>query len=80
MNENQATPSGSSPRRQPWNKGKLIGARPPLRASHVWSIRTRAISGQSRACHELCCCPSIERRKRLYIVQGLFLFQRDGEY
>jgi integrase len=25
----------------PWNKGKLIGARPPLRSKHVWSIRTR---------------------------------------
>ena len=27
--------------RMPWNKGKLIGARPPLRPKHVWSIRTR---------------------------------------
>ena len=26
---------------QPWNKGKLIGAKPPLRPSHVWSIRTK---------------------------------------
>lgn len=41
MNENEAVPSGSPPRRQPWNKGKLIGAKPPLRASHVWSIRTK---------------------------------------
>src|SRR5258708_18138630 len=31
----------SPPRRTPWNKGKLIGARPPLRSKHVWSIRTR---------------------------------------
>ena len=32
----------SSPnKRTPWNKGKLIGARPPLRPKHVWSIRTR---------------------------------------
>jgi integrase len=30
-----------SPRRSPWNKGKLIGAKPPLRPSHVWSIRTK---------------------------------------
>ena len=29
------------PRRVPWNKGKLIGAKPPLRSKHVWSIRTR---------------------------------------
>jgi integrase len=28
-------------RHAPWNKGKLIGARPPLRSKHVWSIRTR---------------------------------------
>ena len=26
-----------------WNKGKLIGARPPLRPKHVWSIRTRLL-------------------------------------
>jgi integrase len=24
----------------PWNKGKLIGPRPPLRQKHVWAIRT----------------------------------------
>jgi integrase len=24
-----------------WNKGKLIGAKPPLRPKHVWSIRTK---------------------------------------
>ena len=27
--------------RQPWNKGKLIGPKPPLQPRHVWSIRTR---------------------------------------
>ena len=27
--------------RHPWNKGKLTGAKPPLRPSHVWSIRTK---------------------------------------
>ena len=26
---------------QPWNKGKLIGAKPPLRQKHVWAIRTK---------------------------------------
>jgi hypothetical protein len=24
-----------------WNKGKLIGPKPPLKPKHVWSIRTR---------------------------------------
>jgi integrase len=29
------------PRRTPWNNGKLVGAKPPLKPSHVWSIRTK---------------------------------------
>lgn len=28
------------PKRVPWNKGKLTGAKPPLRQKHVWAIRT----------------------------------------
>src|SRR3977135_559696 len=28
-------------KRLPWNKGKLTGAKPPLRPKHVWSIRTK---------------------------------------
>ncbi|SED16246.1 hypothetical protein [Bradyrhizobium erythrophlei] len=28
-------------RRVPWNKGKLTGAKPPLRPKPVWSIRTK---------------------------------------
>ena len=36
-------------RRSPWNKGKLIGAKPPLKAKHVWSIRTKLqIEGRGR--------------------------------
>jgi predicted metal-dependent RNase len=27
--------------RIPWNKGKVIGAKPPLQTKHVWSIRTK---------------------------------------
>lgn len=30
-----------TPKRIPWNKGKLIGAKLPLRQKHVWSIRTK---------------------------------------
>src|SRR5215472_7753203 len=41
MSENESISSNSPPRPQPWNKGKLIGAKAPLRASHVWSIRTK---------------------------------------
>src|SRR6266566_7632768 len=35
-----AVPTAS--KRLPWNKGKLTGAKPPLRPKHVWSIRTQA--------------------------------------
>jgi len=45
-NENSTS---TTVRRSPWNKGKLIGAKPPLRPRHVWSIRTRLfIDGRNR--------------------------------
>ena len=35
--------------RRAWNKGKLIGAKPPLRPKHVWSIRTKLqVEGRPR--------------------------------
>lgn len=35
--------------RRPWNKGKPIGPKPPLRSKHVWSIRTKLqIDGRKR--------------------------------
>jgi hypothetical protein len=39
----------TSPRRTAWNKGKLVGAKPPLRPKHVWSIRTKLqLQGRTR--------------------------------
>ena len=39
QDEVNATPA---PLKQvPWNKGKVTGAKPPLRPKHVWSIRTK---------------------------------------
>ena len=39
----------TSPKRVPWNKGKLTGAKPPLRPKHVWAIRTKLqIEGRVR--------------------------------
>ncbi len=31
----------ASARHDPWNKGKLIGQKPPLQPKHVWGLRTR---------------------------------------
>jgi integrase len=37
------------PQASAWNKGKLTGAKPPLRPKHVWSIRTKLqIEGRAR--------------------------------
>jgi integrase len=47
--ETQAQTTSAKPLREPWNKGKLIGQKPPLRAKHVWSIRTRLqMEGRTR--------------------------------
>src|SRR6266436_2753664 len=49
MNDNEPTSSAKPLRRPPWNKGKLVGPKPPLRQSHVWSIRTKLqIEGHTR--------------------------------
>jgi integrase len=46
MDQVNATPAA---KRVPWNKGKLTGAKPPLRPKHVWSIRTKLqIEGRAR--------------------------------
>jgi hypothetical protein len=53
------------PRREPWNKGKLVGQKAPFKLKEIWSIRVRlqladrqrelalfnlAIDGKLRAC------------------------------
>lgn len=36
-------------KRVPWNKGKIVGAKSPLRPKHVWSIRTKLqVEGRTR--------------------------------
>ena len=37
-----------TPKRAPWNKGKLIGAKPPLRQKHVWAIRSTLQNGRNK--------------------------------
>jgi hypothetical protein len=41
MSDENYVPASS--RRAPWNKGTLVGAKPPLRPNQVWSIRTRSL-------------------------------------
>jgi hypothetical protein len=37
--QNDTNPTLPTSTGGPWNKGKLIGAKPPLRQKHVWAIR-----------------------------------------
>src|ERR1700691_5527772 len=47
--QDESNPIQATPKRTAWNKGKLIGAKPPLRPKHVWSIRTKLqIEGRTR--------------------------------
>src|SRR5437660_7575823 len=47
LDQVNATPTPH--KRVPWNKGKLTGAKPPLRPKHLWSIRTKLqIEGRVR--------------------------------
>ena len=49
MNDNDKTTVRATGPRVPWNKGKLIGAKPPLRPKHVWTIRTQLqVAGRTR--------------------------------
>jgi hypothetical protein len=49
MNDNDPIDFGRPPRRPARNKGKLVGPKPPLWLSHVWSIRTNLqIEGRTR--------------------------------
>ena len=49
MQDNEALLTAEPTRRQPWNKGKLVGAKPPLRPSHVWFVKTKLqIEGRKR--------------------------------
>jgi integrase len=41
MNNNDSLSPDVSWQRSPWNKGKMIGAKPPLRSCHVWAIRAK---------------------------------------
>ena len=48
--QEQADLFEARPERKPWNKGKLIGAKPPLRPKHVSTIRTKLqVAGRKRA-------------------------------
>src|SRR5580700_5314939 len=53
MHENEIAAT-AAPKRIPWNKGKLIGPRQPLRQKHVWGIRT--MLQMERQVRELALC------------------------
>ncbi|OKO87912.1 hypothetical protein AC629_12305 [Bradyrhizobium sp. NAS80.1] len=67
------------PCREPWNKGKLIGAKPPSRPNQFWPIRTRLLietlirdTGNLRAAQLLLGHTKIESTER-YLGIGVSL-------
>jgi integrase len=47
--QNQVANTIPTGKRPPWNKGNLVGAKPPLRSRHVWSIRSKLqVEGRKR--------------------------------
>ena len=49
MNDSDPASTPAVRSREPWNKRKLIGPKPLLRPSHVWSIQTKLqIEGRTR--------------------------------
>jgi len=47
--QNLETPDDAASKPTSWNKGKLIGPKPPLRPKHVWAIRTKLqLEGRTR--------------------------------
>ena len=65
--------------RLPWNKGKLIGARPPLLPKHVWSIRTRLLlEGRTRdlAMFKL----AIDSKLRGYGARRVSVYKSKGQW
>ena len=48
MQDHSKSATGNA-NRIPWNKGKLPGAKPPLRPKQVWAIRTKLqVEGRKR--------------------------------
>ncbi len=49
MKDHHPLAADSREHRTPWNEDKLVGPKPPLRPSHVWSIRTKLqMAGRKR--------------------------------
>ena len=41
--------SAGGHRCRPWNKGKLVGQKPPLKLREIWAIRIRRLAGRRAA-------------------------------
>ena len=54
-----APSTAAASKQVPWNKGKIVGAKPPLRPKHVWSIGLSSRSKVERAIWQCSTSPSI---------------------
>ena len=49
---------GSHQPKSPWNKGKLLGSKPPLQTKQVWAIRTK-LQRRAMSRHRFCAVPCL---------------------
>ncbi len=49
MYEHHSNPSANIPAQEPWNKGKILGQKRPLKLKEIWGIRIRlGLAGNTR--------------------------------
>ena len=52
-------PTYAAPRHEPWNKGKLVGQKAPLKLKEIWAIRVRLQLG--KRVRKLACAVGCDR-------------------
>ncbi len=45
--------------RVPWNRGRIVGPKPPLKPKHIWALRTRLQLATARETSPCSTLPSI---------------------
>ena len=68
----------SKARHESWNKGKVIGPKPPLQPKHVWAIRTRLqLAGRARIA-SIGLDPSLFGTHSLRRTKATLIYRRTG--
>ena len=78
----------------PWNKGEILGPKPPLQTKYVWSIRSKLhaeTNGEGRLAMlrailggvillSLCACDQAKQEETVAAISGRFMIVSAGSY